>query len=1345
MSTPPPIAVGDVIGDAYVVERFLGGGGMGSIFVCRDTTLDRRVAVKVLHREIGGSSEADMRFQTEARVMSRVVHPNVVAIYAFGRHADAWYLAMELVEGEDLDEVLRREGKLSLEDAVSLTRQIASGLAEAHGHGIIHRDIKPANVLLRRLASGVLLAKVVDFGIARVFGAPEPDQDASQDTQMLGTPAYMPPEQIQAQSVDGRADLYSLAVLCFQMLSGSLPVYRQSAQGILLAHLLDEPGPLVVPGVRKSTAQAMQKVIHRALAKKVEGRQDDVLSFAAELEEASGLALRTGRISVVPCPACRHACRGGGGFCESCGSAVPMVRCPACNARRHGERYFCAECGTSLLGTARRGVAEQEDGGQGTEAVGAAGQVTSAVLVARLGGAVGAPGAVVAAEFARSFASAVEREGGRPLALLGHECLAVFGLGGMREGEVEAAVDTALALPRLLDRLRGEQEHLTMAVGIALGRLATSGLGFAWGTALAGGEVVEAARRAAAAASDGGVVITDIVRREVERVFETRPQGVGQHRVLRHTRASTSLSSRGMRGGRGPLVGRSADLKALMEGAATVRRDRRLYTVAIAGEAGSGKSRVAGAFLSELQRSGDGWQVDVARCSPIGFPVPFEPFVDILRSRTGAHEASDRGAIAGRLAALLGGGEPGDQRIANRAEALGRLMGLEANQTLRLEAARPADEVEQAGAFEAYVAYLRGAAVASPLVMVLEDLQWARAQTLELLDHILRSCADLPLLIVKLLRRERSDEVLKALALPEGRSITRTLVPFTASGTARMLSALTEGANVPSSLAVRVHEFASGLPGRVEEAFDALQEEGVFRLVEGSWQVAAESAVSAALDRSLSEVVLQRIGRLPPAERSLLRALASAGSYAPLGLLAAMLERDITAAELDRVCQNGHVVELRARHFKGEREFAIRQRQVADILADAVPTAHKRDLHRRAARWLMDWKGPRPPGFGATLAHHFLVAGDDRRAAEFLVRVAQESMRAFATRDAREAFAAAVEVAREAARKPEEAVAVQPTLIEALLGLAEVGAHIGEVDESLAAADEVLGHARAAEDGVVRARALLVQGELRTRAGDYDGAIDAYGHAATIGASDARGVGLAAIATGRKAMVLFRAGLRDEAGAFARAGLDHYVDAVPTADLQRGLGRLHVVLGHLASIGGRFDVARSHFEAARDRSERGGDRIGVNVALLSLGNAAYRSGDLDGAQNVYRRAADACHQIDYLQGVAVARTNLGNVLLDKKEPGAALVELLPAEQAMRRSRSLDMLPETLRLIAICRLETGGFTAALTKAGEAKELALRLGNEAMAKAAADVLEEAEVRAGDPDATTTRIEAIDVPPR
>lgn len=1334
---PAALAPGDAIGDAYVVESYLGGGGMGSIFVCRDTTLDRRVAVKLLHGDLGQSDEADKRFQLEAKVMSRVVHPNVVAIYAFGRHEAAWYLAMELVEGEDLDEVLRRDGKLGLEDAISLTRQIASGLAEAHAHGIIHRDIKPANVLLRRLASGALLAKVVDFGIARVFGAQEQDEDVSQTSQMLGTPAYMPPEQIQNHAVDGRADLYSLAVLCFQMLSGSLPVYRPTAQGVLLAHLIDEPAPLSVPGVGQSTATAMERVIHRALAKKATDRQDDVLVFATDLEEASGLAMRSGGISLVPCPACRHMSRGGGGYCERCGSSVPMVRCPACNARRHGERYFCAECGTSLLGAARRGHALLDGGDEAS----AAGHVTAAVVVARLTGGAGIAGEVLARDFARSCASIVEREGGRPLALLGNECLAVFGLGGMREGEVQAAVDTALALPRLLARLRGDHTDVVVGVGIALGRLATSGLGFAWGTALAGGEAVEAARRAAGLAPPDTVVVTENVRREVHRGFETRNLELGLHQVLRHRDASRALSTWGLRAGRVPLVGNREQLQALMAAATGVRQRNRLHAVAIVGEAGCGKSRVAGTFLGQLQETGEPWQVDVARCSPIGFPAPFEPFVDILRTRTGAHDASDRDAIVERLATLLGsraGGE--DVRLVNRAAALGRLMGLESDRTLRLEAARPADEVEQAGAFEAYVAYLRRAARTQPLVVVLEDLQWARPQTLELLAHIVRSCDALPLLVVMLLRRERAAEVLEGLALPRARTVTLDLTPLDHAGSAQMLSALAGGAAVPGALAVRVHEFAGGLPGRIEEAFDALVDEGVFKREDDNWRLAATGAVDAALDRSLSEVVLQRIGRLPPAERSLLLALAATGQVAPLDLLSAMLERDVTAAELERVIQAGHVIELQARHFKGQREFILRQRQVTEILVDSLSSSQRRELHRRAARWLMAWAGARPPGFGAMLAHHFLVAGDDLRAAEFLVRVAQDSMLAFATRDAWDTFGAAVEVAKEAGRTATDAAAVQEVLVEALLGQAEVGVSMGEVTVAQAAAAAVtkLVHGQDAGAVVVRTRALLVEGEVYTQAGEWDPAIEVYGRAAAAGGGDARIVGLAAVATGRRAMVLFRSGRREEAGAFARAGLDHYADAVPTADLQRGLGRLHVVLGHLASIDGRFDAALGHFEVARDRSERAGDRVGVNVASLSLGNAAYRSGDLDSAEQTYRRAAEACAAIDYSHGEAVARTNLGNVLLDKREPGAALVELLPAEAAMRHSGSMDTLLETLRLIATCHLATGNLVGALSTAREALELARKLGNDALAAAATDVIAEAEIRAADDGQSTTLVE-------
>ncbi len=201
------LQAGDVIGEGFVIERTLGGGGMGQVFLARDPRLDRLVAVKLLHATVAQGEEADARFRREARALSRIVHPNVVGIHTFGRANDAWFLVMEYVEGQSLEAQLRA-GPLPLREALAIARQVASGLQEAHALGIVHRDVKPGNVLLRALASGGQIAKICDFGLARQFQGQE-TMVLTQEATILGTPSYMAPEQTQGQVFGGSRHVVS--------------------------------------------------------------------------------------------------------------------------------------------------------------------------------------------------------------------------------------------------------------------------------------------------------------------------------------------------------------------------------------------------------------------------------------------------------------------------------------------------------------------------------------------------------------------------------------------------------------------------------------------------------------------------------------------------------------------------------------------------------------------------------------------------------------------------------------------------------------------------------------------------------------------------------------------------------------------------------------------------------------------------------------------------------------------------------------------------------------------------------------------------------------------------------
>jgi serine/threonine-protein kinase len=249
----------------YAVERELGRGGMGVVFLGRDVSLDRRVAIKLLSGEYASQDAVRQRFLREARLSARLSHPNIVPVYAVEEHPEALFYAMGYVEGESLAARIERVGQLAPSEVATIVQQVAWALAYAHGNGVVHRDIKPDNILIEQ---GTGRAWVLDFGIARALeGAAEQPQltKLTQVGHVVGTAAYMSPEQAAGEDVDGRSDLYSLGVVAFQALTGRLPLEATSAQALLAKHLTETPPP--VASVRPGVPPALAKVVDGLLAK----------------------------------------------------------------------------------------------------------------------------------------------------------------------------------------------------------------------------------------------------------------------------------------------------------------------------------------------------------------------------------------------------------------------------------------------------------------------------------------------------------------------------------------------------------------------------------------------------------------------------------------------------------------------------------------------------------------------------------------------------------------------------------------------------------------------------------------------------------------------------------------------------------------------------------------------------------------------------------------------------------------------------------------------------------------------------------------------------------------------
>ncbi len=303
--------VGRVLGGKFALEAVLGEGAMGVVYLARHTALDKRVAVKLLRAETKADATRARRFKAEARAASRLDHPNSVQILDFGEDADGGlYIAMELLEGEDLQAVLRREGALSVERSAHLMLQVLAALAAAHDAGIIHRDLKPGNVMLtQRLdddGARTDFVKVCDFGLAKIL---DPVDDASgapltKAGTVFGTPAYMSPEQARGEVVDARSDLYSCGVMLYRAVTGE-PLYTaETAWGLLMKHMSEPYVP--VRERRPEVPPALEAVIDRALAKDRAARFADAREMRAALKDVlRGLGDAGRRLSetgVAPLP-----------------------------------------------------------------------------------------------------------------------------------------------------------------------------------------------------------------------------------------------------------------------------------------------------------------------------------------------------------------------------------------------------------------------------------------------------------------------------------------------------------------------------------------------------------------------------------------------------------------------------------------------------------------------------------------------------------------------------------------------------------------------------------------------------------------------------------------------------------------------------------------------------------------------------------------------------------------------------------------------------------------------------------------------------------------------------------
>jgi serine/threonine protein kinase/Flp pilus assembly protein TadD len=280
--------IGRILAERYRLLSKLGEGGMGAVYKGEHVKIGRLTAIKILASDLSGNPDFIARFRREAKMASRINHPNAVAIYDFGETDDGLlYIAMELLDGETLSDTMKRTGAMPLDRVLNITRQGAQALEAAHQIGIVHRDFKRDNVMISQKTGWRDWAVVLDFGIAKQTCIDSDRDSLTLPGFILGTPRYMSPEQVKGEKLDARSDLYSLATVTYEMLSGVLPFQARTPQEIIVKRVYEHPRPLLSSRPHLAIPMEVEASIMKALSRERCERHESLAEFAADLEKAT--------------------------------------------------------------------------------------------------------------------------------------------------------------------------------------------------------------------------------------------------------------------------------------------------------------------------------------------------------------------------------------------------------------------------------------------------------------------------------------------------------------------------------------------------------------------------------------------------------------------------------------------------------------------------------------------------------------------------------------------------------------------------------------------------------------------------------------------------------------------------------------------------------------------------------------------------------------------------------------------------------------------------------------------------------------------------------------------------
>ena len=1199
-----------------IVER-LGGGGMGVVYRARDERLDRDVALKFLPPHLSADEAANKRFLVEARAAAALEHPNICTVHEIGATADGQlYIVMACYDGETLERRIAR-GPLPAREAIHAAAEVARGLSKAHERGIVHRDIKPSNVIVT--ADG--LVKILDFGIAKLTSV-----GVTHTGGVVGTLAYMSPEQAFGDPVDHRTDIWSLGVVLYEMLTGVRPFRGPGAQSVLFNALADEPEP--VSGIRADVPTAVDRVIARALAKRPADRFGSANEFLASLAacEASPTVGSAGAPAIIRNPTAPE---------DSIDSALT----------RGGERRQVT------VVACRTGGYEE--------------------IVERL-----SPDRSehVLTRIRNAATDVATQHGGIVNHFFGDGLVMLFGVSTAHEDDTLRAVRAVLALHARVAAIAATLEErvaaaLRLRSGIHVGTVVARRLREGDRRFRLTGSTADVANRLAAAAEPDTVLVSSEARRLVDPFVNTeeghsiplRADGasITTHRVLGPSAIRSRLEG-AVRLGLTPFVGRERERASLIEQLAAGRAGAGGFTW-IVGEAGAGKSRL----LYELRETAaaSGTSVLVGRCDAGGGSVPFLPFVEAAQQVLAlppagtAHERHDALVAAARAI------DPSFEEFIPLYLAL-----LAIPSETHPVPAHLRGELFQTAMLEALAALFTISARTVPTLLLLEDWHWADEASRAALRQLVEIVVGFPLLVVVTSRPYGTTEW-----APADHQTLIHLSPLDVTASSEIARAVLGADRLPRELATRLHERTGGNPFFLEELCAALREQGAVT-VHGGEAAVTDTSGSMHVPDTVQGVLRTRIDRLDGEARDVLRVAAVIGREFTRGILEDVLEHESDPSRaLERLKGSGLVQQV---SVVPEPAYRFKHALTQEVAYDSLLEHQRRALHAAVGRSIEHRYATHLDEHADRLAQHFGRAEAWPEAVHYGLRAAD---RATALSQNADALSTLERVEEWVLRLPDD-VARRDLHADVLLRQERLCEALGLRSRQLVLVESLIALLAPHGPSERLAQAYLRQGDAFTLLRRFESAERSLETAQRIAQDRADDAGARnalrslallrsyegrheeALANIERVLELSRAAgdTRAEAGDLATmanvlralgqneralAVLETALARTVAADNPVRYGALLNVIGTIYRDLGDYDTALDYFQRVSLQVLEPRHPVNASFTLPAIAHIQLKQGRIDEALATYHRAVEINRRARYADGAAHACRSLGEVLV----------------------------------------------------------------------------------------------------